>query len=87
MNRMPEYVDVHKDEPILATCPYCHLPIYESDSHNMMSEIKGGRPRMFHRGCALTSRGHDLEGELVVLLKELRGLGYHVDLKIIRPVV
>lgn len=84
---MSEYVDVHKDEPILAGCPYCHLPIYQSDSHNMISTPKGGRPRMYHRGCALTLRGHELESDLTLTLKGLRELGYHVDLKIVRPVV
>lgn len=84
---MPEYVDVHKDEPIDGSCPYCRLPIYRSDPRRQMSEPKGGRPRLFHQGCAITQRGHQLESELTLLLKELRGLGYHVDLKITRPVV
>lgn len=84
---MAEYVDIHKDEPILATCPYCHLPIYESDSRNMLSHPKGGRARSYHRGCALTLRGHELETDLNQTLKMLRELGYHVDLKLTRPVV
>lgn len=83
---VPEYVDVHRDEAILAECPYCHLPIYESDPRKQISPPKGGRPRPYHAGCALTMRGHDLESELTLLLKELRGLGYVVDLKITRPV-
>ena len=82
---MPDYVDVHRDEPILASCPYCHLPIYQSDSHKMISHPKGGRPQAYHAGCALTMRGHQLESELTLLLKELRGLGYTVDLKLTRP--
>lgn len=82
---MPEYVDVHRDEPIMGECPYCHLPIYESDPHNMVSPEHGGRPRAYHRGCALTMRGHDLETKLAPICQELRSLGYKVDLKITRP--
>ncbi len=83
---MPDFLDVHKDEAIVGSCPYCRLPIYESDPKRMVSDPKGGRPRPFHQGCALTQRGHELESELTLLLKELRGLGYTVDLKIVRPV-
>lgn len=81
------YVDVHRDEPILGECPYCHLPIYQSDSRNQLSPIKGGRPRDYHRGCALLLRGHELENDLTHTVKLLRELGYHVDMKITRPVV
>lgn len=84
---MPEYVDVHRDEAILSTCPYCHLPIYESDPRNRVSGPMGGRPRDYHRGCALSMRGHDLESDLTETLKQLRELGYRVELKITRPVV
>lgn len=83
---MPEYVDVHRDEPIISSCPFCHLPIYQSDPRNELSSPKGGRPRLYHSGCALQLRGHDLEAQLTLLLKELRGLGYHVDMQITRPV-
>lgn len=83
---MPEYVDVHAGEPILGECPYCHLPIYQSDSRNQVSSPKGGRPRDYHRGCALTMRGHDLETDLAHTIKLLRELGYVVDLRLVRPV-
>lgn len=81
----PEYVDVHKDEPILATCPFCHLPIYQSDPHNMVSPASGGRPRAYHRGCNLTMKGHDLEGTLGQIVKEMRALGYVVEVRVQRP--
>lgn len=84
---MPEFVDIHRDEPIMAECPYCHLPIYQSDPHNMLSPIKGGRPRAYHRGCSLTLRGHELESDLTHTVKLLRELGYQVDMRIVRPVV
>lgn len=87
MSTVPQYIDVHKDEPIIGECPYCHLPIYQCDAHNQVSAPKGGRPRLYHRGCSLTMRGHELETDLTHTLKLLRELGYHVDLKIIRPVV
>lgn len=83
---MPEYVDVHRQEDILSECPYCHLPIYLSDPRNQLSPIKGGRPRDYHRGCALLLRGHELETDLVHTLKLLRELGYKIDLQIVRPV-
>lgn len=82
----PEYIDVHKGEPIIGNCPFCHLPIYRSDPHKMFSGSKGGRPTLYHTGCALQVRGNDIEAQLALLLKELRGLGYAVDLKITRPV-
>lgn len=82
---MPEYVDVHRDEPILGECPYCRLPIYASDPHNMASPEHGGRPRPYHRGCHLTMRGHELEAKLAPITKELRELGYTVEVKITRP--
>lgn len=82
---MPEYVDIHKNEPILATCPYCHLPIYESDSHNRVSPKNGGRPSLYHRGCNLTMKGHDLEADLAVTVRQLRELGYKLDVKISPP--
>lgn len=81
-----EYVDTHKDEPIDGACPYCHLPIYRSDPRKSMSHPKGGRPRVYHSGCAIALRGHDLEMQLELLLKELREMGYHVELRLTRPV-
>lgn len=82
----PEYVDVHRDEPILGTCPYCHLPIYQSDPRKQMSHPHGGRPRAFHSGCALQLTGHELESDLQHTVKLLRELGYSVKLELIRPV-
>lgn len=84
---MPTFVDVHKDEPIVGECPYCHLPIYQSDAKRQVSAVKGGRPRDYHSGCALTMRGHELETDLAHTVKLLRELGYQVDMKIVRPVV
>lgn len=81
----PDYLDVHKDEPIIGTCPYCHLPIYQSDPRNMVSGPHGGRPQAYHRGCNLIMKGHDLEAELTEILRHLRELGYTVEVKIRRP--
>lgn len=86
MTAVPGYADPHEGEAIDAECPYCHLPVYESDPRNMVSHPKGGRPRMYHRGCALTMRGHDLETDLAHTLKLLRELGYKIDLTLVRPV-
>lgn len=81
----PDYIDVHKNEPILATCPFCHLPIYQSDPHNMVSPAGGGRSRPYHRGCNLTMKGHDLEADLSNTISQLRSLGYEVNVMVKRP--
>lgn len=80
------YVDVHRGEPIDAECPHCRLPIYRSDPRRLSHESWDGSIRLYHSGCASSAEAIVLETRLQDLTNRLRGCGYTVDLRIIRPV-
>lgn len=82
---MPEYTDPHKGEAILAECPYCHLPIYESDPRRMSHDSWDFSRRLYHSGCSSLAEGYHWEKQVKKVVDRLRGCGYIVELKITRP--
>lgn len=83
---MPDYIDTHRGEPILAECPHCRLPVYQSDSRRVSRVTWDESERLYHAGCAVLAEGLAWEKELKRVVDRLRGCGYIVELKIIRPV-
>lgn len=83
---MPDYVDVHNGEPITSECPHCHLPIYQSDSRRLSRLTWDTSERLYHAGCASLAEGIHWEREVKRVVDRLRGCGYIVEMKIIRPV-
>lgn len=80
------YHDTHKGEEILDSCPWCRLPIYVSDSRRMVTLLPYQPTQLYHSACADSAKGQVLEAQLAALCQELRGCGYTVDLKVVRPV-
>lgn len=80
------YVDVHQGEPIFSECPFCRLPIYNSDPHRQSRPPWDAYPRLYHAGCAMAAEGVFWEKAVESDVQRLRGCGYVVELKIIRPV-
>jgi hypothetical protein len=85
MSQVPVYGADHSHEHILAECPRCRLPIYESDAKRSISFPPGDPPALYHAGCAEAMEGDFWEKQVVADVNRLRGCGYVVELKIIRP--
>lgn len=83
---MPDFPDPHKGEPILDECLHCRLPIYQSDPRRMIGIPPGSGPRLYHAGCAMAAEGTYWEKQVTGDVQRLRGCGYVVELKIVRPV-
>ncbi len=83
---MPDFVDVHKDEPIDGECPYCFLPIYRSDPRRVSFPPWDASSRLYHSGCAIQAEGIYWEKSVTSAVERLRGCGYVCELRIIRPV-
>ena len=86
MKGMPEYVDVHRAEPIDGTCPHCNLPIYRSDPRRLLAVPPTAQLEVYHSGCAMSAEGAYWEAQLTNICQRLRGCGYIVELRIQRPV-
>lgn len=76
----------HLGESITGECPRCRLPIYESDPRRMTGIPPGTSLRYYHAGCAMAEEGEYWETQVQAMANRLRGCGYTVELKIIRPV-
>lgn len=85
MSRTGAFTWEHRDEAILGECPHCRLPIYENDPHRNLPLPPGNPPRLFHAGCAMSAEGLFWEETVKSACQRLRGCGYVVELKIIRP--
>lgn len=86
MTRVKDYDDPHFGELILSECPRCRLPIYESDPHRRIGIPPGALLVAYHSGCAIGAEGIYWEEQLSAIAQRLRGLGYVLELKVIRPV-
>jgi hypothetical protein len=73
-------------ETILGECWRCRLPVYQSDPHRMVSIPSDAPPELFHSGCAMAQEGEGLEGAIQKIAQKLRGCGYIVEVRIVRPV-
>lgn len=80
------YADEHKGEDIVAECPHCFLPVYESDPRRLTALPPGDPPKIYHSPCAAAAEGLFWERQVEGDVHRLRGCGYVVELKIIRPV-
>lgn len=85
MTLQPDVDMNHLGEAILGECPYCHLPIYQSDPRRQRGVPPGSAMHLYHAGCAMIVEGDFWEGNLQADAQRLRGCGYIVELKIIRP--
>lgn len=82
---LAQYHDIHRGEPILADCPLCKLPIYQSDIHRLSNNSWDICERLYHTSCARQAEGYHWEKMAKADADRLRGCGYVVELKIIRP--
>lgn len=86
MTKPYDYVDVHLGEQILDECPRCRLPIYQSDPRRLLGTPPGSLLKLYHAGCAALADGEFWEKQITADAQRLRGLGYVVDLRLVRPV-
>lgn len=73
-------------EPILAECPRCRLPIYASDARRLLSLPNSISVDLHHAGCAAAAEGEYWERQVQSDLARLRACGYAVEVTITRPV-
>lgn len=86
MTKPYDYVDRHIGEEILDECPRCRLPIYASDPRRLVTLFEHTPTRLYHASCADATKGETLEAQLKGIVQELRGCGYVIELKLVRPV-
>lgn len=80
------YTDAHRGENILGECPTCHLPIYQSDPRRMLTLPPEEHSQLYHAECGRQAEGLYYEKAVKGYCDRLRGCGYVVELRIIRPV-
>jgi hypothetical protein len=73
-------------ETILGDCARCRLPVYASDAHRNTSIPPGSYTRLFHTGCSMAEEGEFWERQVKGDVERLRGCGYVVELRLVRPV-
>lgn len=81
-----DYTTAHLGEEILGECHHCRLPVYQSDPRRLLGLPPGSVPFFYHAGCAMSAEGAYWEGQVKKDIDRLRGCGYVVELKLIRPV-
>lgn len=73
-------------ETILGECVRCRLPVYASDPRRLVGIPPGSTPELYHSGCALAADGEYWERQVQADVQRLRGCGYIVELRLVRPV-
>lgn len=73
-------------EQIMGECPRCRLPIYVTDNRRHSSLPPGDPPALYHSGCSIAAEGEYWERQVQADVNRLRGCGYVVELRVIRPV-
>lgn len=71
---------------IMGECSRCRLVVYRSDPRRKVGIPPGSPPKLYHAGCAIATEGEYWEQQLQADCARLRGCGYIVELRIVRPV-
>lgn len=82
-----EQIDAElRGETVMGECSRCRLPVYRSQPRRKVGIPPGTMPKLYHSGCALATDGEFWEQQLQADCQRLRGCGYIVELRLIRPV-